>query len=439
MSPAPVRKLGFWMCVALVVGNMIGSGIFLLPAALAPYGLNSLLSWVFTAGGAILLALVFSRLSKAFPKGGGPYAYTHAAFGPLPAFLVAWGYWMSLWVGNAAIATGSVSYLTPFFPSIGRDPHLSAGVTIGFLWLLTGVNCLGVRSAGWLQGVTTVLKLLPILAIAGVGLVHVRPEHLRLNAAIPFSVSGVTAAATLTLWSMLGLESATIPDGRVEDPDRTIPRATMLGTVATALIYLVACSTVLILLPTRQLAASGAPFAEAARLFWGDRGALLLALFAAISGFGALNGWILLHGEVPFIMARDGVFPKLLAKESRRGTPVRALLFSSGLASILILMNASQSLVKVFTYLLLLSTGTSLFMYLVCCLALLRLHAQARLLEARPGTSGLAVVGLLATLYALWTIVGAGLEAVLWGLVLLALGLPVYFLMRRGRPAAAGP
>lgn len=439
MNPAPIRKLGFWMCVALVVGNMIGSGIFLLPAALAPFGLNSLVSWLFTAAGAILLALVFSRLSKAFPKGGGPYAYTHAAFGPLPAFLVAWGYWMSLWVGNAAIATGSVSYLTPFFPGIGRDPHLAAWVTIGFLWFLTGVNCLGVRSAGWLQGITTVMKLLPILAIAAVGLMHVRPEHLRLNAAIPFSFSGVTAAATLTLWSMLGLESATIPDGKVEDPGRTIPRATMLGTIATALIYLVACSTVLILLPTRQLAASNAPFADVARLFWGERGAMLLALFAAISGFGALNGWILLHGEVPFIMARDGVFPKVLAKENRRGTPVRALLFSSSLASILILLNASQSLVKVFTYLLLLSTGTSLFMYLVCCLALLRLQAQGKLLEARPGTSGLAVVGLLATLYALWTIVGAGLEAVLWGLVLLALGLPVYFLMRRNRATAPCP
>jgi APA family basic amino acid/polyamine antiporter len=431
--PALARKLGFWMCVALVVGNMIGSGIFLLPAALAPYGLNSLIAWLFTAGGAILLAIVFSRLSKAFPQGGGPYAYTHAAFGSLTAFLVAWGYWMSVWVGNAAVATGSVSYLTPFFPAIGQNPHLSAWVTIGFVWALTAVNCLGVRSAGWVQGVTTVMKLLPLLAIAGVGLLHVRPEHLRLNAAIPFSISGVTAAATLTLWSLLGLESATIPDGKVEDPERTIPRATLLGTIVTALIYVVACSTVLILLPTRQLAASNSPFADVARLFWGDRGALLLALFAAISGFGALNGWILLHGEVPFTMAKNGVFPKVLAKENRHGTPVVALVSTSGLVTLLILMNASQSLVKVFTFMLLLSTSTTLFMYLACCLALLRLRSQGKLLEARPGTAGLAAVGGLATIYALWTIVGAGREAVLWGIVLLLLGLPVYFLMPRAR------
>lgn len=438
MNPAPARKLGFWMCVALVVGNMIGSGIFLLPASLAPYGLNSLPAWLFTATGAVLLALVFSRLAKAFPQGGGPYAYTHEAFGPLPAFLVAWGYWMSLWVGNAAIATGSVSYLSPLFPAIGRDPHLSAWVTIGFLWALTAVNCLGVRSAGWVQGVTTVMKVLPLLAIAGVGLLHVRPEHLRLNSAIPFSLSGVTAAATLTLWSLLGLESATIPDGKVEAPERTIPRATLAGTLATALIYVVACSTVLILLPTRQLASSNSPFADVARLFWGDRAALLLALFAAISGFGALNGWVLLQGQVPCTMARDGVFPKILGKENRRGAPAVALVSTSVLVSALILLNVSQSLVKVFTFMLLLSTSTCLFMYLVCSLALLRLRRLGKLGEARRGTAGLAIVGVLATLYSLWTIVGAGLEAVLWGLVMLALGLPVYALMRRQRKAAQG-
>jgi APA family basic amino acid/polyamine antiporter len=282
-------KLGFWMAVALVVGNMIGSGIFLLPASLAPYGLNSVIAWLVTAAGGIALAIVFSRLSRTFPAGGGPYAYTHAAFGAMPAFLVAWGYWISVWVGNAAIATGGVSYLVPFIPRIGTDPHVSAAVVLAFLWLLTAVNCLGVRSAGWVQGVTTVLKIIPLLAIAAVGLFAVKLESLTINAAVPFSVSAVTASATLTLWGLLGLESATIPDGKVENPERTIPRATMLGTVFTALIYVVACSTVLILLPTSRLASSNAPFADVARMFWGGTGATLVAL-AAISAFGALNG-----------------------------------------------------------------------------------------------------------------------------------------------------
>jgi APA family basic amino acid/polyamine antiporter len=435
-KPPSVRKLGLWMSIALVMGNMIGSGVFLLPASLAPYGLNSVVAWLITAAAGIALAAVFSRLSRAFPKGGGPYAYTHAAFGPMPAFLIAWGYWISVWVGNAAIATGGVSYLVPFIPRIAEDPHVSAAVVLVFLWLLTGVNCVGVRSAGWVQGVTTVLKVIPLLAISAVGLFAVKLSSLTINAAAPFSVSAVTASATLTLWGMLGLESATIPDGKVENPETTIPRATMIGTVFTALVYVVSCSTVLILLPTKQLASSNAPFADVARMFWGQAGATLVALSAAVSAFGALAGWILLQGEVPHVMAKDGVFPKVFARVSRRNTPVFALVFGSALVTVLVLLNANEKTVNVFTFMVLLSTSACLVMYLVCCLALLRLQWLGRLGEARRGTAGLAAVGLFAGLYSLWAIVGAGREASLWGLVLFALGGPVYWLMRR-RPGSA--
>jgi len=424
------------MTIALVMGNMIGSGVFLLPASLAPYGLNSIVGWVLSAAGAIALAVVLSRLSRAFPDGGGPYAYTHAAFGPLPAFLVAWGYWINVWVGNAAIATGAVSYLVAFVPQIATDPHVSAGIVVVILWILTAVNCIGVRAAGWVQGVTTVLKLVPLLAIAAVGLYAVKLDSLTINAAVPFSVSAVTASATLTLFALLGLESATIPDGKVEDPGRTIPRATMIGTILTSVIYVVSCSTVLILLPTSQLASSNAPFADVARMFWGGTGAALVALAAAISGFGALNGWILLQGEVPYVMAKDGVFPKVFARTSRRNTPVFALVFGSLLVTILVVLNAGDTSVRVFTFMVLLATSACLVMYLVCCLALLRLQWLGRLDGARRGTAGLAAVGLFAGLYSLWAIAGAGREASLWGLVLFALGGPVYWLMRR-RPGSA--
>jgi len=437
-KPPSARKLGLWMSIALVMGNMIGSGVFLLPASLAPYGLNSIVGWLLSAAGAIALAVVLSRLSRAFPDGGGPYAYTHAAFGPLPAFLVAWGYWINVWVGNAAIATGAVSYLVAFVPQIATDPHVSAGIVVVILWILTAVNCIGVRAAGWVQGVTTVLKLVPLLAIAAVGLYAVNLDSLTINAAVPFSVSAVTASATLTLFALLGLESATIPDGKVDNPERTIPRATMIGTVLTSVIYVVSCSTVLILLPTAQLASSNAPFADVARMFWGGTGAALVAFAAAISGFGALNGWILLQGEVPYVMAKDGVFPKVFARTSRRNTPVFALVFGSALVTILVVLNAGDTSVRVFTFMVLLATSACLVMYLVCCLALLRLQWLGRLGGARRGTAGLAAVGLFAGLYSLWAIVGAGREASLWGLVLFALGGPVYWLMRR-RPGRAQP
>src|ERR1700675_908271 len=270
MIAAPRSQLlGFWMCVALVVGNSIGSGVFLLPASLAPYGLNSVVAWGFTAGGAILLAVVFARLSRAYPAAGGPYAYVHLAFGPLTAFIVAWGYWISIWVGNAAIATGAVSYLSPLLPWIADAPGASAAVTLLFLWLLTFVNWYGIRVSAWVQSVTTVLKLLPLLTVALLGLRVLRSSDVSAATAVPLSVSGVTAAATLTLWAMLGLESATIPADKVSSPGRIIPIATLLGTVVTALICAIACTTALLLIPPATLAQSNAPFVDLATAYWG--------------------------------------------------------------------------------------------------------------------------------------------------------------------------
>jgi len=426
VSRPEARKLGFWMATALVVGNIIGSGVYMLPASLAPYGRSSLVGWLFTATGALLLAGVFAALSRAFPRDGGPYVYTRAAFGQLPAFVVAWGYWVSVWVGNAAIATGAVSYTSAFAPWVAREPGASAMVTIAVVWLLTLVNCRGVRAAGWVQAVTTVLKLLPLLAVAAVGAFFVRTENLASFAAAPLTLDGTTAAATLALWALLGFESATVPADKVEDPGRTIPRATMLGTVVSALVCTLACCMVLLVVPGSQLAASNAPFADAARLLWGEGSARLVAVFAAISAYGALNGWILLQGELPFAMARDGVFPRAFGRESARRTPVFALVTTSVLVTLLILANFHGTMARVFTFMILLATSANLVAYLVCSLALLVLMRRGGLGEARRGTPGLAVAGALGALYSLWAIAGAGKEAVAWGAALLVAGLPVY-------------
>jgi APA family basic amino acid/polyamine antiporter len=419
------------MCVALVVGNSIGSGVFLLPASLAPFGLNSVIAWGFTASGAIALAIVFACLSRAYPQAGGPYAYVHLAFGPLTAFIVAWGYVISIWVGNAAIATGAVSYLTPLLPWIAQKPGASAAVTLFFLWMLTFVNWYGIKATGWVQSVTTVLKVLPLLAVTVLGLLFVRSHHVSAAGSIPLSVGGVTAAATLTLWALLGLESATIPADKVANPGRAIPIATLFGTVVTALICAVACTTVLLLVPPATLAKSNAPFVDLAAQFWGDGAGRLLAVFAAISGFGALNGWILLQGELTRAMAIRGEFPRIFARESSRSTPGFALCFGSTLVTLLILANYQKSMVSIFTFMILLSTTACLVMYALCSAALLRLQWIGQLGAARKGSAALAIVGVLATAYSLWAIIGAGADAVAWGAVLLCLGVPLYFCFTR--------
>jgi basic amino acid/polyamine antiporter, APA family len=426
------RRLGFWMCTALVVGNMIGSGVFLLPTSLAPYGWNAVFGWLLTIGGAICLAFVFARLSKAMPRGGGPYAYTLEAFGRAPAFAVAWSYWISLWVGNAAIAAAAVSYMSVFFPVIGQVAGLHAFLTCATVWLFTVINCRGVRLAGTVQVVTTLLKLLPLIAVmvlAAILLAKTGPSVLMPFQASAISPSAITAAATLTLWGMLGLESATVPADSVDDPERTIPRATLAGTIATGLIYLFVCSAVVLMVPTAMAANSNAPLADFVSLYWGTNARDLLALFAAISAFGALNGWILLQGELPAAMARDGVFPRWLAKSSAAGTPVRAHIISSLLLTAIVLLNFQKSMAQLFTFIILLATSASLVMYLACALAALWLVFKGKM----TGTPLFLAASMVAVLFAVWTLIGAGAEASLWGGVLLLAGLPVYWLMRTRR------
>jgi len=206
------RKLGIWIATALVVGNMVGSGVFLLPASLASFGGISIVGWLFTSAGALAVALLMSRLARMMPKVGGPYAYTRSGLGDLPAFLVAWGYWISIWSGNAAISVALVGYLAVFFPALAQIPALGAGVALTAIWLLTGLNAWGVREAGILQIWTTVLKLLPLLAIGTLGLLYLDPQNfVPFNASGQSSFSAITATAALTLWAFTGLDSATIP------------------------------------------------------------------------------------------------------------------------------------------------------------------------------------------------------------------------------------
>jgi APA family basic amino acid/polyamine antiporter len=428
------KALGFWMCTALVVGNMIGSGVFMLPASLAPYGWNAVFGWLITIAGGLCLAFVFAGLSREFPKAGGPYAYTQEAFGPLVGFMVAWSYWISLWVGNAAIATGAVSYLSVIFPAIAQVPGLHLLLTLASVWIMVGVNILGARAAGGVQVVTTVLKLLPLVAVAGLAFWVIGSDHgasLTPFRAADIHPGGITAAAALTLWALLGLESATVPAGKVVDPTRTIPRATLAGTVFTGLIYLLVCSAVVLLTPVDALKVSNAPLSDFVALHWGAAAGKVLALFAAISAFGALNGWVLLQGELPFAMARGGVFPAFLGKESKRGSPVRAHLMSAGFLTVLVLMNYAKSMADIFTFIALLATTASLFTYLACALAALKLQAAKRIAP----TTALTVIAILAGIYAVFTLVGAGGPAVVWGLVLLAIGAPFYWLTRGRSPA----
>ncbi len=434
VAPAASRQVGLPTALALVVGGMIGSGVFMLPASLAPYRGVSLIGWVVSAGGSVLLALVFARLARAHPATGGPYAYTRRAFGDFAGFLVGWGYWISCWTTNGALAVAFVGYLDPFFPSAVRNPATAGLMAVATVWTLTFVNSRGVRAAGQVQVTTTVLKVLPLLLIGFAGLTRFAPEHFVVAETGPAGLGAdVIAVVTLTLWAFLGLETATIPAGSVRDAARVIPRATVIGTLSAAAIYVVSTVGVMSVVPPDVLAGTTAPFADAARVLFGDAAALLVAAGAAISCFGALNAWVLLVGQMPMAMAHDGLFPRAFGTLSARGTPTRGMVIGGVLTTALIATNYTQGLVALFTFIILLATLSVLVPYAFCSLAVF----LGRSTDV-PLSRGAAIVAGLAFVYALIAIGGAGADTVYWGFLLLLSGLPVYvWVMRRERRGAS--
>ena len=419
------------MAVALVMGNMIGSGVFLLPASLAPFGGLSLAGWLVSTAGALCLGLVFARLARFVRATGGPYAYTRRAFGDLPGFLVAWGYWIATWSGNAALAVAFVGSFDAFLPGVVRSPPSAALLAVATVWLLTAVNAVGIRASGWVQAVTTVLKVLPLALVGVAGCLAFAPAQFAVaDTSRGAILHGVTASAALTLWAFLGLESATIPAGSIARPERTIPRATIVGTFLSAIIFIVSTIGVMSVVPRAELAQATAPFADAARVLFGDGAAKWVALGAAISCFGALNGWILLAGQMPLAIAQDGLFPRVFGRVSKAGTPVRGLVISAALTSALIAANYTRGLVDLFTRTILLSTLSTLVPYAFSAAAVLVI---AREPGNRAGASaGATIVACLAFVYALWAIGGAGADVVYWGFLLLLAGLPVYVAGGRG-------
>lgn len=422
MNGVAARKLGFWALLALVVGNMIGSGIYLLPATLAPFGWNQALGWIVTLVGALSLAAVFAGLAARIPRAGGPYAYADAAFGPVAGYVAAWSYWVMTWVGNGAIAIAVVSNLSLIFPAIGAHPGLPALIAVACVWLLTLVNLRGVRAAGRVQEVTTVLKILPLVALILLALWFVLSgaPHAP-DPGIPITTSAVATTAGLTFWGFLGLESATVPADKVEDAQRNVPRATMIGVGLTGLVYLGISLAFALYMPTDQAAASPAPVADFLGRTFGPDVAVVVALFAAISAFGALNGWILVQGEMPWAMARGGVFPAWFARESANGVPVRGHLVSSVLLSGIVLINSQKGMGSLFEFVGSVSISAGLIAYLLSALAALRLA---------PDNRRVAITALVATVFTLWAEWGLGWLANLYGGGLILLGLALYPLVR---------
>ena len=428
----PVRKsLGLAACTAIVVGNMVGSGFYLSPAALAPYGILAILSWVVMGAGAVCLGLTFARLARLAPATGGPYAYTRMGFGDFAGFLVAWGYWISIWASLPAIAVAFTGSLFKIVPMLQGSRTLAVIVTLGVMWLVMLTNLRGVKEAGLVAEVTTYSKMVPFAAIAVIGLFFIRPENLsEFNPSGQSLLASAATLAPLTMFAYLGLESATVPAGDVTDPGRTIPRSTILGVSIAALLYVLGTTVVLGVVPREELVKSAAPFADAARNMWGTWASDVVGIAVMLSSLGALNGWTLLMGQVPMAAAHDRLFPEVFGRVSARGVPAFAIVLSGVLATALLLIQAAGSagFAAFYSLVVNLATMTAVVPYAFCALSV-------GLVAARTGGGRRALrvtpVEAIGFVFAVFTLYGCGPTPVLYGFLLLVMGIPVYVWQRQ--------
>jgi len=408
---------------------MIGSGIFLLPAAMAAYGGIGMIGWLCAAAGAIALAMLYGILSRYAPHStGGPYVYARLGFGDFPGYLVAWGYWIAIWATNAAIAVALVGYLSVFVPALNESALLSIITGLGFIWGFTWINSKPIQWVAKIQIFTTILKVIPILAIGLFGIFYINWDYfMPFNLSDESTLSAITSTTTLALFAFLGMESAGIISAETKEAAKTVKKATIGGTGITIIVYILSSFAIMGIIPPDTLINSKAPFADAAFAFWGDAAKFIVAGSAVIATMGALNGWILLQGRIPMAAAMDGLFPKVFERRNQHNAPVIGIIISSILASLLMISNFSKSLVDAFTFMMTLSTLSCLVPYLFSAGSL------ALFVFKNPSNrkAPLLLLSLIAFSFCIWVIIGCGYEVVFYGFLLLMLSIPFYVYLKR--------
>jgi APA family basic amino acid/polyamine antiporter len=434
------KALGLPSATALVIGSIIGTGVFSMPGVLAGAGTSSIIVLGVVAVGAVLLGQLFGQLTKRVPTSdGGLYAYSRHEFGDFAGYLTAWCYWITAFAGNAAIVSSWVLYVESLFSISNPSAWTNFGIAMCGLWIPAVVNLVGVKQMAWFQNVTVVLKFLPLLLIAIVGWFFVKSANFG-----PFNASGgslysaIGIAAGVALFSFIGVECASIAAARVKDPTRNVGRASVLGTAASALLYLVVTAVVMGLVAHPALNGNGAPFVDAFQTVFGHSAWVgkAVATVAVISGIGALNGWTLVTAEMPWAAAKDGLFLPQFAKTYRDGTAWFGILVSTIVASVLMAFAYSSNTgLTVFTYLVDLSVVTVAIPYFFsACAQLAYLVSRRRTVVGWALARDLSIAG-ASVLFSLWVTMTAGYQSVYQALFLLLVGIPIYAFLKARREA----
>ncbi len=421
------QKIGFWAVFAIVTGSQIGSGVFMSPATLAPYGALGLLGWVVSGLGAMSLAYVFAKLCARFPKTGGPHVYVREAFGEHAAFFTGWTYWVVSFISSTAVVVTSISNLSPFLPS---SPPLFLALELALLAFIVWLNLKGVKAAGNAEFILTVLKFIPLIVLPAIGLYFFDSQNLQVDVkSANFTLIETIGATTLlTLWGFIGLESATAPAGSVENPTKTIPRAILLGTFSVALIYIFSTVGVMGLVQGSVLGTSKAPYVDATQVLFGGHWHYAISIIVSIVCIGTLNAWVLTSGQISLGLAQDGYLPKRFAKTNENGAPALGILASGlGIVPFIIFTN-SETFGEQIAAIVEISVISFLFVYVLCCLSNLWICFKERNLSA----SFLEIsTSILALIFCIFIISQTPLVTLGIASVFTLSGIPVFLLRKK--------
>ncbi|MFN8770207.1 MAG: amino acid permease [Neisseriaceae bacterium] len=410
-------RIGLFAATLLIISNMLGSGVFMLPASLASVGGISLIGWLVAMVGVIALALVFAKLSELIPTGAGPYDYARSAFGNFVAYQTNYAYSIASWIGNVSMISvimGYLAHLIPFFNS----PWHSAITQIVIIWLFTLLNIRGAKIVGFIQGGSLFLALVPILFVATVGWYwfDLNTFLIAWNVSHKPALSAIDGSFNNIMWAFIGIESACVSSHLIKNPSRNIPLATIGGVIFATLIYISTCTVIMGIVPNAKLVHSSAPFADALSNVLGGGAGVIVSICAIINCMGSLAGWTMVIGQTAKAAAHDGLFPKVFAKTNRRGIPAVGLVIISCIMSLVVLITISNSANEQFGKIITMSVILYLIPYIYSGFAVIiigynKLHKWTYI--------RIVILGIVAAGFCMWSILGSDKPITVWAFIVL--------------------
>ena len=422
------RVIGFWRGWSIAVGCAVGSGIFMMPTLLAPYGMLGFGGWIIAGSGSVLVALTMARLVTRIPKTGGPYVYVNEGLGKFLGFIIAWTYWVACVAAISGISIAFVGYLGFFIPIISNSPIHSLLTTLVLVWVIVALNIRSLENSSKFQLISTLLKILPLLFIVFLGLTNFNASNLpELNPSNLHPISLLATVTTLVMWSFVGIETATVPADNVINPQKTIPKVLIASVLTILALYLMVSISIAAIVPANELINSSAPFALAATKILGITGGTIISIGALISTLGSLNANTITAGNLSLAAARDGLLPKKFITLTEAGTPIYTYILTGGFVSILLILNYTKGIVNAFVFMAMLSTLSTLIAYAFCAIAEFKFAQNDKNNQQRNTAILLSCATFLYAFFAIW---GAGIEMIIYSLFLILIGTPIYALKK---------